>query len=110
MEKISNKIPKNWGKKVRKNSALLENIQKNNADYSKENKNTINNPPKDSIKKIPQKKVELFKNHEKIGSYFGLFLSMIFIAISLALFFSQIISLLLNKIDKEGKVIMNYDK
>ena len=35
-----------------------------------------------------------FKNHEKIGSYFGLFLSMIFIAISLALFFSQIISLI----------------
>ena len=68
MEKISNKIPKNWGKKVRKNSALLENIQKNNVDYSKENKNTINNPPKDSIKKIPQKKVELFKNPEEIST------------------------------------------
>ena len=68
MEKISNKIPKNWGKKVRKNSALLENIQKNNVDYSKENKNTINNPPKDSIKKSPQKKVELSKNPEEIST------------------------------------------
>ena len=68
MEKISSKIPKNWGKKVRKSSALLENIQKNNVDYSKENKNTLNN--QDSIKKIknPQKKVEIFKNTEGMAT------------------------------------------
>ena len=66
MEKIGSKIPKNWGKKVRKNSSLLENIQKNNVDYSKENKNTINNPPKDSKKiKTPQTKVEIFKNTQE---------------------------------------------
>ena len=67
MQKIGSKIPKNFGKKVRKNSALIENIQKNNVDYSKENKNAINNPPKDSIKKIKtsQTKIEIFNKKEE---------------------------------------------
>ena len=34
-----------------------------------------------------------FKNHEKVGSYLGLFLSLVFIIVSLSLFIAQIISI-----------------
>ena len=35
-----------------------------------------------------------FKNHEKVGSYFGLFLSLVFILVSIILFIAQIVSAL----------------
>ena len=35
-----------------------------------------------------------FKNHEKVGSYFGLFLSLLFILVSIVLFIAQIVSAL----------------
>ena len=35
-----------------------------------------------------------FKNHDKIGSYFGLFLSLVYVIVSLVLFFSQIFNVL----------------
>lgn len=70
MEKFCSKISKNGAKRARKNSALIENIQKNSVDYSKENKNTINNQPRDSIKKIkkPKIKEEINKRDENTTS------------------------------------------
>ena len=67
----SSSIEQKTKKSYRKNSALLENIQKNNIDYSKENKfNKNNNLPKTTrtctlskIKKL-EKKEELRKNSE----------------------------------------------
>ena len=38
-----------------------------------------------------------FKNHDKIGSYFGIFLSMVYIIVSLVLFFSQIVNVIKRK-------------
>jgi hypothetical protein len=35
-----------------------------------------------------------FKNQEKVGSYFGFFLSLVYVVVSLILFFSQLIKVI----------------